>query len=58
MDRLYILTASHQKQNHKIPKKIFGNIFEAADHQHKDAGVVHQFSETATFIVTLMKKHI
>ena len=54
MDRLYILTASHQKQNHKIPKKISENIFEGADHHHKDIGVVHQFTERSTVIVILM----
>ena len=58
MDRLYILAASLQKQNHKIPKKIFENIFEGADHEHKDTRVVHQFTETATYIVILIKKHI
>ena len=36
---------------------MFENIFENADHQHKDAGVVHQFSEGAIFVATPMKKH-
>ena len=36
--------------------KIFENIFEIADHQHKGTGVVHQFPETAIFIATPMNK--
>ena len=42
MDRLYILAASLQKQNHKIPKKIFENIFEGAAHEHKDTNLLKQ----------------
>ena len=35
---------------------MFENIFEAADQQHKDIGVVQQFTETAIFIAKTTKK--
>ena len=57
-DRLCRLTASLQKQKHKNYNKIFENIYEAADHQHKNTGVVHQFTETTVFIAKAVKKHI
>ena len=54
-DRLCRLTASLQRQKHKNYSKIFGNIYAAADHQHKNTGVVHQFTETTVFIAKAVK---
>ena len=45
------LTASLQNQKHKIQSKIFENIFDT-DHWHKYTGVVHQFTETAIYILS------
>ena len=58
MDRLCRLTGSLQKQKHKNYSKIFENIFEVADHQYKDTGVVHQSTETTIFKAKAVKKHI
>ena len=37
---------------------MFENIFEAADHQRKDTGVVYYFTKTAPFIASAMRKHL
>ena len=53
-------TASLQNQKYLLNLKQdrIENIFVAVDHQLKDTGVVHQFTETAIFIAKPAKKHI